>query len=192
MKIDNPVWRVAAGQVWAAATRHKLKTLVSQFSQVLAVISGVVLIVMQAHLLGSAISRFTNAGGWPGTIEMVSHWWMPAVGLLGLALAQVRGEHIEVTILSSHLPHNYAKACMRIVQSISLIVALAITYFSWQSALKAMAINQEAAGVVNIAIWPVAFLLPMSMFVYAATLIRSEKPGDDSAPQSLATKMGEG
>lgn len=62
-------------------------------------IGGVVVLIMAAQIVVDVVARNVYNHPLPGTLEMVSIWWMPCVAYLAMGYAQVKDEQIRVTLL---------------------------------------------------------------------------------------------
>ena len=107
----------------------------------------------------------------PGTLHIVSDWYM--VGFIFLTIAYVERErgHIEVTFVKERLPEG-----IRTYFDIFSLVLMFVVFFTfgWYTlpfALKALAIKEYIEDVFLITIWPVAWYLPIGCWALCTQLL---------------------
>ena len=140
----------------------------SSLSRILSYLTALGVILMLLHVVAHALSRqFFNAPIY-GTNEIVTFWYLPVIALLGIPAAQLKGEHITVSILLERL----GPAGRRILGTFTCLAgALLSIGFAWYGLLKAIEYTQQGAtaGVTDIITWPVYYLVPI-VFVLLALL----------------------
>ena len=144
--------------------------------------------IMMVWLFAEIILRLVIRQPIPGTIEIVSHYFMVAIVFLPLAYAQKRHEHIWVVLFSLRFPWRVNLALDTLWYVVGLLYVFSIAWFSWQAATQAMAIGEYQPGIVNVAIWPARFLVPLGTFAFAlqylADIIRNLRAFRAGAPDS--------
>jgi len=117
------------------------------------------LLLMAVHISVDVVLRLLFGGAFPGTIEVVSFYYMVCAVFLPLAFVERRGEHIEVDAFVNLLPIGI----QRILYCVSCLVGF--SYFgalSWQSLLDAIAATQNrqtAMANFTFYIWPARWAL---------------------------------
>lgn len=120
--------------------------------------------VMMLHIIANAISRSLFRTPIPGTNELVGYWELPMIALLGLAAAQLRREHIEVSIFVDRFPRVTRVQFAIMASAVVGLLSLAFMWFGLVKALDNMSIG-ATGGVTGIPIWPVTFLVPIVFLV---------------------------
>lgn len=123
--------------------------------------------IMMAWLFAEIVLRLTIRSPIPGTIEIVSNYFMVAMVFLPLAYAQKRRDHIWVTLFTLRFPPRLNQVLDLIACVIGLLYVFSIAWFSWQAATQAMAVGEYQPGVINVLIWPARFLVPLGAFAFA-------------------------
>lgn len=105
-----------------------------------------------------------------GALEVVTYWCMVTVSFIGMWIAQRRGEHISVTMLTDKM-HPQAQFLHQLFGNIlTLVFLLAVGWYGWGNALQNMA-RGEFTGATNVLIWPMRFLVPIAMVAFAIVLV---------------------
>lgn len=123
--------------------------------------------IMMAWLFAEIILRLVIRSPIPGTIEIVSNYFMVAMVFLPLAYAQKRRDHIWVTLFTLRFPPRLNQVLDLIGCIVGLVYVFSIAWFSWQAATQAMAAGEYQPGVINVLIWPARFLVPLGTFAFA-------------------------
>lgn len=116
--------------------------------------------VMMLHIIANAISRSLFNTPLPGTNELVGYWELPMVALLGLLAAQLRREHIEVSLFVDRFPRRTRVQFGIMASAVVALLSIAFTWFGFIKALDNMEIGLTG-GVTTIPIWQVTFLVPI-------------------------------
>ena len=140
-----------------------LRRLLDRFASALAFVGGVAVVLMMLHICADVIAKYAFNSPIPGTLEIVSNYYMVAVVFLPLALVERRNAHISVEILSQHLP---SRCQAFLVGVVSLVSICFYAMFFWQSLEDAVAkyeIGEYIRGQIRIVNWPSRFLLPIGV-----------------------------
>jgi len=117
------------------------------------------LVLMALNITLDVVLRLVFGGSFPGTLEVVSFYYMVYAVFLPLAFVERRGEHIEVDAFFNLMP---ARA-QRVLLCFSFLISLA--YFgalTWQSLMDAVAATQNrqtAMANFTFYIWPARWAL---------------------------------
>ncbi|MYM19078.1 TRAP transporter small permease subunit [Brevibacterium sp. 5221] len=137
-----------------------MSKLTTALTALLSYVTACALILMLLHVVAHAISRhFFNAPIY-GTNEIVSFWYLPIIALLGIPAAQLKGEHIAVTLVIDRL----GEASARILRTFGAALGFALSAgFAWFGLAKAIeyTASKATAGVTDIVTWPVYYLVPL-------------------------------
>jgi len=117
------------------------------------------LVLMAAHITVDVTLRLVFGGAFPGTLEVVSFYYMVYAVFLPLAFVERRGEHIEVDAFFNLMPARLQRALY------GFTCLLGLAYFgalSWQSLIDAVAATQSrqtAMANFTFYIWPARWAL---------------------------------
>ncbi len=140
-------------------------------SNALGLIGGVALVLMMLHVNLDVFGRYVFNSPVPGTLEIVSNYYMVAVVFLPLALVERQNAHISVELLSQHLPRIPR---IVLIGFASLAAAVYFAAFTWQTWLDAVAkyqIGEYIRGQIVIINWPSRFLLPVGCALITVLLV---------------------
>lgn len=136
----------------------------------LSVITAVVLIVMMFHVVAHGVLRYLFSAPIYGTNEMVQYWYLPLVALLGIPAAQLQKQHITVTLATGRMNFWNAAIFKIFAALLGAGVSLLWAWFGLEEALHRMSIG-ATAGVTDVTIWPVYFLVPLTFLLLAALYV---------------------
>lgn len=141
-----------------------------RLNRALSIITAVVLIAMMLHVVTHALLRFLFSSPIYGTNEMVQYWYLPLVALLGIPAAQLQKQHITVTLATGRM--NYWNAAIFKIAAalVGAVVSVLWAWFGFEEALHRMSIG-ATAGVTDVTIWPVYFLVPLTFIILAALYV---------------------
>ncbi|MGO1849577.1 TRAP transporter small permease, partial [Microbacterium sp.] len=149
--------------------------------------------VMMVHITANAVMRQLLREPLPSTNEIVGYWELPLVALLGLLAAQLRRDHIEVSLFVSRLPRQ-TRTQFAILSS--LLVASLSVGFAWFGLVKALEDMTlgVTAGVSYLPIWPVTIFVPIVFATLAVLcvmdiieLLRGVSVLSDADDESIVT-----
>lgn len=128
--------------------------------------------LMMAHIALDVVLKYVFQAPLPGTITIVSNYYMVLVAFLPLAFAERRDGHIAVEVLTTH----FAPRAQRILSVVSLLFCAAVfgalTWQSWVEAGRAMAIGAfEIEFDRKLLTWPARYLLPLGAGLMTVTLL---------------------
>jgi TRAP-type C4-dicarboxylate transport system permease small subunit len=134
----------------------------------LAGVGAVLIVLMMLQVMVDVVSRFLFALPLPGTIEIVSHYYMVGATFLPLALVQVERGHFAAETLRSLMPRRLNVALDGVN---GLVVAAATSIIAWKScgtAIDATEINEQVQlSLFVIPTWPSRWALPISFALMA-------------------------
>ncbi|MCC6001947.1 MAG: TRAP transporter small permease [Pararhodobacter sp.] len=104
--------------------------------------TAIALLAMMLHISADALSRWLFNNPFPGTLEIVSYYYMVAVVFLPLAMVQRMREHIRVDILAQ----VYGKRTLRVLDAIAgtMVTGFAVA-FAWASVETALRQTRRGA-----------------------------------------------
>lgn len=144
----------------------------------------IALMILQICL--DAALRTTAGLPLPGTVEIVSNYYMVALSFLPAALVQRQGRNIEATFLYTLLPRSLKRVADIFARLLAIVIYGLITWQSFLDAMTKTRIKAYAlAGTIEIPIWPCYWLVPLS---FGLLVIALSLP---SAPQDAETGVPE-
>lgn len=138
-----------------------LGRLLSYLINAVTVLAGLSVALMMIHITADVISRYAFSYPLPGTISIVSNFYMVLVAFLPLAFVEQKGAHISVEVLTERFPPAVQKHLAAWLLPLSIVVFGILCARTWQEALTKMEIQAAVVqGAEKILIWPSYFFLP--------------------------------
>lgn len=128
------------------------------------IIAAVVLVAMTLHVVVNALFRSLANRPIQNSLEYVQYWYVPLIAMLGFISAQLRGRHIVADLIYQALPPSLKRGVAIVTQSACAITMVGFSWGTWSYALHSFDIGQTA-GLADIPIWPVHFLLPVTFLI---------------------------
>lgn len=141
---------------------QKLAWFIGKASRASTVVGGFAIALMMIHITIDVAARYLLNSPLPGTITIVSNYYMVVAVFLPLALVEVEDGHISVDVFTAGL----GPLGQRIVTILSLAITSAMSILfmlkTWEEAIRAMKSGDSVLqGMYTITIWPSYFLLPL-------------------------------
>jgi TRAP-type C4-dicarboxylate transport system permease small subunit len=127
----------------------------------------VVLMMLQVILdiLGKLVFRFPI----PGTIEIVSHYYMVGATFLPMALVEIGRGHFIADMFKATLPPRVISAIDAFNGMVLVLVSALVTWRTLLNALEATQVGEHVrTAYFTIPIWPTRWFLPVSFALLAA------------------------
>src|SRR5690606_4245638 len=134
--------------------------------------ASVVLFAMLVYVIVNVVGRILLTITPPGTIEVVSYWWMIMIFFLGLALSYLRGEQIMLSALLDGANLRFRRFLARAIAVLSALALIALTYYSAWAAIVSFGIGETAFGIVPLPIWPAKGLIPLGFLMLLTCVVR--------------------
>ena len=156
--------------------------------------------LMMIHVNVDVFSRYLFNRPVPGTLEIVSNYYMVAVVFLPLAMVERNNAHISVELVSQHLP---LRPRMLLIAFASLASAAYFAAFTWQTWFDAIAkfeLGEYIRGQIAIINWPSRFVLPLGCALITLVLLYNawrllrgdrmvlERPADVVGSEAVGTE----
>lgn len=124
-------------------------------------VAGIALLSMMLVVVLDVSLKYLFNQPVPGTLEMVSYWFMAACAFLPLAHVQKREGHIAMTLATDWLPERP----LRLLTGVILLIGAAyMALFAWSSAQEAIGMTSvgESTSAIyfEILIWPGRWCVP--------------------------------
>ncbi len=142
--------------------RMTITNVIDRITSALAAIAAFAIGLMMLHIVISVITRSGFDYSLPGTITIVSSYYMVVVVCLPLAFVERNDAHISVDFLTNYFPKRVQVQLFGWTFLLSALVFGLVAYSSWQEAIAKFAINQVSVER-NIAIptWVGYFAVPI-------------------------------
>lgn len=129
-------------------------------------LGAVILLIMMANIVADVAMRSVFNRPITGTLEVTIYWWMVSITALGLWAAELKRDHISVTLVTDRMSFSNRFVHAILVRVVSIAFLLTLAWFGLQTALAKMA-SGEFTGSSEIPIWPTRFFLPLAAFAFA-------------------------
>lgn len=139
--------------------------MVRRLSDVGVWLAGLSTLLMMVHITADVALKYLFNWPVPGTLEIVSTYYMVAAVFLPIAVVELYRASIAVDTVYQFLPRPVQFLCMIIVFVTSATVYLTLAWTSWGDALRSFAIGEVIMGNIAVSVWPSRFLMPISLFV---------------------------
>ncbi len=155
----------------------------SKITNVISLIGGLAIALMMFHITFDVVGRYFFNAPIPGTITIVSYYYMSIAAFIPLAFAEQKDAHISVEVITEHMPawlrHNLERFAM--LCSLTVFGFLAVRTFG--EAQKKFSMGASIVqGNSDISIWVTYYMLPLGcalmVLVVLYKLINSFLPGD--------------
>ncbi len=127
--------------------------------------------LMMLHITVDVISKHVFNTPMPGTITVVSNYYMILVAFLPLAFTERRNGHIAVEVLVENFPDKAQRGLNVFAMILGAIIFGALAYRGWFEAERArnfgtFMIEQDT----KLYTWPARYLLPIGFALMTVTL----------------------
>jgi len=107
----------------------------------------------------------------PGTMHIVSYYFMVAFIYLPLANVQFRKEHVVALFFTQNLPQVWRDILDLFAQLLMFGIFFVAAWYTWGKALDAYAIGEAIEETYRVVTWPVHFYLPIASWALCLQLI---------------------
>jgi len=126
------------------------------------ILGGLAVVLMMLHVTADVLLRKLFAAPLPGTLAVVSNYYMVILAFVPLALAERRRAHIAVEVLVERLPERLKHWLEQVVL---LPVGAALAIFAWRTwDIAGDKLESGASlvqGTASIVVWPSYYALPL-------------------------------
>lgn len=128
--------------------------------------------LMMVHIAADVAAKALFSTPLPGTIAIVSQYYMVAIVFIPLAFAERRSLHISVEVVAERLPDRVQDMLAVASALLSALVYAALALRGWEEASRAAAtglfiIEQD----VRVDTWPARWLMPAGAAMMLAALV---------------------
>lgn len=141
--------------------RAALSSALDRIIQLTTITGGLAVVLMMVHIVWDVLQRYFLSSPLPGTISIVSHYYMVVATFLPLAYAEKLRAHIAVDIAYGYMSDSLKLVSNLLALAAGIFVMTVITWRSWQVAVDNYQIGSKVIqGGSTIVIWPGYFLVP--------------------------------
>lgn len=87
----------------------RIETALGRVIRVVAIAAGFAIALMMLHVTADVTLRYLRGSGLPGTLTIVSYYYMVIVAFVPLGLAELRRAHIQMELVTDLLPRQAAR-----------------------------------------------------------------------------------
>lgn len=147
---------------------HKVNIILSKSALAL---GSLFMLIMALHVSMDVIIRHFFSRGIPGTLEVVSFYYMVCAVFFPLAYVESRNEHITVDVFVHRLPnivqfYLYLFACL-----LGLIYFGMLCYQSFLDAMRATQRLETAMANYKFYLWPSRWILPLGFMAICLAIV---------------------
>lgn len=145
---------------------------IAGLSRAAIIMGGVAIAFMMIHVTADVVMRYVLNRPLPGTLTVVTYYYMILATFLPLAFAERMRAHISVEVVTELLP---GRVRHHLQGWMLLPTALVMGLIAWRSLDAALAARELGAsqvqGATRISVWPAYFALPLGTGLMAAVLL---------------------
>ncbi|WP_339948108.1 TRAP transporter small permease [uncultured Albimonas sp.] len=140
-------------------------------NRVMLAAAGVALGLMMVNTVADILGKYLLNQPVPGTIAIVSWYWMVSVAFMPVAYVQARREHLMVELFTMRLsPRAKAGMDVAVAAAGALYMGL-LTWLVWEEALVATRRGEfQDITVMDLPVWPSRWILPAAFGLMTAVL----------------------
>jgi len=143
---------------------ERLGRYLSAVTDFMTMLGGLAIALMMLHVTADVAARFLFGTPIPGTITVVSHYYMIVAAFVPLAFAEQKEGHISVEVVTERLPRFVQKHLRGWALLLSALVFALLTVRTWGEALSKYGINASVVqGDASIPVWPTYFVVPLGV-----------------------------
>lgn len=140
----------------------QFERLVMGLSRAATFVGAFVIVLMMVHVTADVVSKFVFSKPLPGTIALVSGYYMVVVTFLCLCVVEAKNGHIDVELVADHLPARVQRALTALALVIALVIYSAFTWKTLMVANDKFAVGAfETEQRVKIITWPSYYIVPI-------------------------------
>jgi len=133
------------------------------------VIGSAAVTIMMFHVVLDTVLRAAGRP-MPSTMDIVSYWWVVLIAFMGLAAGERADAHLRAPVLFERIIPAHQRHWSILAVVLGVGVTLVIAFLTLLDALEAAEIR-EVTGAVRTVIWPLRFVVPVCMVLYALQLL---------------------
>lgn len=128
-----------------------------------------VMLLMMLHVVANALLRTLLRNPVPATLEVTQYWYLPAIALLGLIVAQARNEHIFADLLFEGFPPLAKRITTIVVELVTATAAAGFAWYGFSQGLHSLDIG-STLGNTSLPLWPGEIFLGVIYCIFTLQL----------------------
>lgn len=125
-------------------------------------LGGIAIALMMVHVSLDVLFRHAFNSPLPGTLTMVTYYYMVIATFVPLAHAEAKRAYISVEVVTDRLPARVQHHLQGWMYLATGAVLALLAWRSWLEALKSMRLGAaQVQGAETIPVWPAYFALPV-------------------------------
>ncbi|WP_225984825.1 MULTISPECIES: TRAP transporter small permease [Noviherbaspirillum] len=141
---------------------QKIGRLLSRITDLATVIGALGIALMMIHITLDVVLRYLFDLPLPGTIAIVSYYYMVIAAFVPLAFAEQKGAHISVEVVTERMPAWIQNHLTGWSYLLSAVIFGMLTVRTWGEAMSKKQIGASIVqGEASIVLWPTYFILPI-------------------------------
>ncbi|MAY86879.1 TRAP transporter small permease subunit [Arenibacterium halophilum] len=125
-------------------------------------ISGLLLLVMMLHVTLDVALKYLLNQPVPGTLEVVSYYYMVGTVFLPIAFIELTRGSVAVDLFYGMMGRRAQIACMAFVLAMCVAIYSGLAWITYGDAIKSFTRGEVVMGPVTVVVWPSRFVLPIS------------------------------
>lgn len=151
---------------------YKIGRWLSKITDLMTILGGLAIALMMLHVTADVAGRYLFNMPMPGTITIVSHYYMIVAAFVPLAFAEQKNAHISVEVVTERLPKVVQKHLEGWALLLSAAVFALLAVRTWGEALSKHDISASVVqGNASIPIWQTYYVLPVGTALMALVLL---------------------
>lgn len=136
------------------------------------VLGGIAIALMMVHVSLDVLFRYAFNSPLPGTLTIVTYYYMIIATFVPLAYAEHRRAHISVEVATELMPARVRHHLQGWMYLATAAVMGVLTWRTWGEALKNWDLGaSQVQGSTTIPVWPAYFALPFGAGLMTAILL---------------------
>lgn len=137
----------------------------------LMLIGGLGITLMMLHITLDVVLKVVWHVPIQGTVEISSYYYMVAIVMLPMALAEYDDEQISVDLLFNHFP-GWLKTASLLLNFLATAAMLSVmTWRTGLDAVRAFEVGEVVMGSREIIVWPARCMLPLGFGLAAVAAV---------------------
>ena len=136
--------------------------ILAHITNVMTIIGGLAIALMMFHITADVAGRYFFNSPIPGTITIVSYYYMVIAAFIPLAFAEQKDAHISVEVITERLPEWIQNNIQRLSLLCSGVIFSMLALRSFEEAGRKYAMGASVVqGNSDISIWATYYVLPL-------------------------------
>ncbi|MBM1143040.1 TRAP transporter small permease [Alcanivorax sp. ZXX171] len=144
----------------------------SRITNLISIIGGLAISLMMLHISFDVAGRYFFNTPIPGTITVVSYYYMSIAAFVPLAFAEQKDAHISVEVITEHMPAWMRGNLERLAMLCSLVIFSLLAVRTYIEAGKKQDMGASIVqGNSDISIWVTYYMLPLGCGLMALVVL---------------------